>query len=74
MYINRDQILFYENMMASGKVAQAIVAYKASGSTATGTQQAPATSGSQLQNPAGTGQGAGAQVPAGPAAGSQVGQ
>ena len=67
MYISRDQILFYENMEASGKVAQAITVYKASkdGTSSAGSSDSsagaavsPNSSSGQLQNPATTGQGA----------------
>jgi hypothetical protein len=51
MFINRDQILFYENLKADGQVAEAIVKYQQSGGTAgaadstpaQGTTQAPST-------------------------------
>jgi hypothetical protein len=87
MHISRSQILFYENMEASGKVAQAIEAYKASNASASGTPAAAgaasgaagaasSASGSQLQNPAAAGAGAAGSVPVAPAApatGSGVG-
>lgn len=43
MHINRDQVLFYEDMKADGKVAQAIKEYKANptGSTKPSTQAQP---------------------------------
>lgn len=77
MFINRSQILFYENMESSGKVAQAIAAYKASnaaaasgaGANGAGAAAAPATAGgsaAQMQNPATTSQGAGPSAPVAP--------
>ncbi len=50
MHINKDQILFYEDMKADGKVAQAIKEYKAN-PNAGQQQQAPAANGGQQQAP-----------------------
>lgn len=51
MHINRDQVLFYEDMKADGKVAQAIKEYKANpaGATKPSTQTQPEQ---QTQQPA----------------------
>ncbi len=68
MQINRDQILFFEDLKANGQVAQAIAKYQQSGGTAgaansnpaQGTNQAPAAGSGTSNTPAtGTGTGTG---------------
>lgn len=62
MFINRDQILFYEDLKASGQVAQAIVKYNETNGTSgatnsnpsQGTQQAPAATTGTGTPPTGT--------------------
>jgi hypothetical protein len=53
MHINRDQILFYEDMKADGKVAQAIKEYKANPNAGNQSQATPPATGAQQQAPAG---------------------
>jgi len=52
MQINRDQILFFEELKADGRVAQAIEEYKKNGANPTPAAQTPATTPPATQTPA----------------------